>query len=107
MNPNALVPIIGIAIVNGIFSPAVIFVTAGYFIWYPGWLPTHVEFVYMASALVVSTLTLMISGVPAALYERFAAAPQPHVTGTIWLAAAALISLPAVPTVLAALGLSG
>jgi hypothetical protein len=46
----------------------------------------------------------MIAGVPAALYERLMDAGKPsRVSGLIWLAAAILLTLPAVPHLLAAL----
>jgi hypothetical protein len=62
--------------------------------------------VYMASALILSTLTLMVAGVPAALYERLAGVTKPAITGAIWLAGVVLLTLPAVPNVLRALGVS-
>ena len=67
MDRNALVPVMALAIVNGIFSPWVLVVFVTYPVWYPWWAPPHSEFVYMASALILSTLTLVASGVPAAL----------------------------------------
>ena len=102
MDRNALVPVMAIAIVNGIFSPFVLFVFSAYFIWYPGWLPPYTQIVYMMSALILSTLTIMISGIPAALY---AASPSANVARVLWFAGAAFLSLPAVPNVLRALGM--
>lgn len=107
MDRNALVPVMAAAIVNGIFSPWVLAVFVLYPIWFPSWAPAYTQVVYMASALILSTLTLMVSGVPAALYERFASAPRGAVTAAIWLAGAIILTLPAVPNVLRALGLSG
>jgi len=106
MERNMLLPVMAVAIVNGIFSPWVLAVFILYPVWYPSWAPALTQPVHMASALILSTLTLMIAGVPAALYERFAAAAKPTVTGTIWLAGAMILTLPAVPNVLRALGLS-
>jgi hypothetical protein len=105
MERNVLVPVMAVAIVNGIFSPWVLAVFVLYPVWYPSWAPAWTQLVYMASALILSTLTLMISGVPAALYERLAAAAKPTVAGVIWLTGAMLLTLPAVPNVLRALGL--
>ena len=48
----------------------------------------------------------MVAGVPAALYERLAGEPKSTITGTIWLAGVVLLTLPAVPNVLKALGVS-
>jgi hypothetical protein len=106
MDRNALVPIMAVAIVNGIFSPWVLGVFLLYPVWYPTWAPMMTQPVYMASALILSTLTLMVAGVPAALYERFIGAARPMVTAAIWLAGVILLTLPAVPNVLRALGLS-
>lgn len=100
-----LVPVMTVAIINGIFSPWVLAVFVLYPVWYPSWAPALTQLVYMASALILSTLTLMIAGVPAALYERFATAAKPMVTGSIWLSGAMALTLPAVPNVLRALGL--
>ena len=104
---SGLVPVALLGIVNGIFSPWVLFVFIGYPVWYPVWAPAYSEFVYMLSALILSTLTIMVAGVPAALYSRLSASPIAQVTGVIWLAGAALLTLPAVPNVLRALGFSG
>jgi hypothetical protein len=106
MDRNALVPIMAVAIVNGIFSPWVLAVFLLYPVWYPTWAPMMTQPVYMASALILSTLTLMIAGVPAALYERLAGVAKPAITGAIWLAGVVLLTLPAVPNVLRALGVS-
>lgn len=106
MDRNALVPIMAVAIVNGIFSPWVLAVFLLYPVWYPTWAPMMTQPVYMASALILSTLTLMIAGVPAALYERLAEAAKPTVTAAIWLTGVVLLTLPAVPNVMRALGVS-
>lgn len=106
LDRNGLIPVTLIGIVNGIFSPWVLFVFVAYPIWFPSWAPAYTQFVYMASALILSTLTIMVAGVPAALYTRFSARPNGPVTGLIWLAGAALLTLPAVPNVMKALGFS-
>ncbi|MBB4004531.1 MAG: hypothetical protein V7704_02620 [Aurantimonas endophytica] len=103
MEKNALVPVMAVAIVNGIFSPWVLMVFLLYPVWYPGWLPPYSQIVYMMSALILSTLTIMAAGVPAALYERWAARPSGTVVAGIWLAGTVLLSLPAIPNVIRAL----
>jgi hypothetical protein len=99
-----LVPVMAIAIVNGIFSPWVLVVFVLYPVWYPAWAPQTREFVYMASAIILSTLTLMLAGVPAALYERFSSRPRGFVVASIWIVCAALLTLPALPNIMRALG---
>ena len=76
-----LVPIMAVAIVNGIFSPFVLVVFVFYPVWFPSWAPAYSQVVYMLSALILSTLTIMLAGVT-------------------------LLSLPALPNVLRALGLA-
>jgi hypothetical protein len=104
MPTNGLVPVMAVAIVNGIFSPWVLMVFVLYPIWYPSWAPPMTQLVYMASALILSTLTLMLAGVPAALYERLASQPDGKVTAGIWLVGAVVLTLPAIPNALRALG---
>jgi len=96
-----------VAIVNGIFSPWVLVVFVLYPVWYPVWAPPLSQIVYMASALILSTLTLMASGILPALYERFAPAPRPMVASGLWVAGAVLLTLPAIPNVLRALSAGG
>jgi hypothetical protein len=103
MAPNGLVPVMAVAIVNGIFSPWVLFVFVFHPVWYPGWLPLYSEIVYMASALILSTFTIMVSGVPAALYERLSSKPRGELVAIIWLAGAVLLTLPAITNVMRAL----
>lgn len=103
MERNGLVPVMAIAIVNGIFSPWVLIVFVLHPVWYPSWAPTTSQFVYMASALILSTLTIMAAGVPAALYERLSMRPQGIVGALIWLGCAAFLTLPALPNITRAL----
>lgn len=105
MDRQGLVPVMAVSIVNGIFSPWVLVVFVLYPVWYPSWAPATTQFVYMASALILSTLTLMLAGVPAALYQRLSGNANTMIASAIWFAGAALLTLPAVPNVLKALGL--
>lgn len=108
MPQNNIVIIVGLAIVNGIFSPALIIVFALQGIWYPMFLPPMLPLVFALSSLILSTLTLMIGGVPAALYERIAGGGKSSfVSGLIWLAGVLVLTFPAVPNILKALGLGG
>jgi hypothetical protein len=108
MTQNHIVVIVGLAILNGIFSPALIIVFALQGIWYPMLLPPMLPLVFALSSLILSTLTLMIGGVPAALYERFAGGGESTFTsGLIWLGGVLLLTLPAIPNMLKALGLGG
>lgn len=107
MDRNVLVPVMGLSILNGIFSPYMLIVYLANWFWYPSsFLPASPQIIAMLSSIIFATLTLMISGVPAALYER-ARGPEGAATASIiWVAAAALMTLPAIPNVLRALGLA-
>lgn len=109
-NPNAtpepapviaepfLFGILGLGIVNGIFSPLTQFVILFRHLWYPDiFLPSSFQFVAMFASLIVSTLSIMVAGIPAALYERFLGNGRTsEVSLWIWVSALALISMPAV-----------
>ncbi len=108
MSNSSIVVIVGLAILNGIFSPFLIGVFALQGIWYPFFLPPMLPLVFALSSLILSTLTLMVAGVPAALYERFAGGGTSSFTsGLIWLGGVLLLSLPAVSNIIKALGLGG
>lgn len=105
MKPPSVVPIVGLAIINGMFSPvlAVVFALQG--LWYPFFLPAMLPLVFTLSSLLLATLYLMLSGVPAAMYERFRGQAEPGAASRIiWLAAMALMTLPSLPFALRALG---
>jgi hypothetical protein len=105
MPQHAIVIAVGLAILNGLFSPALAIVFALNGIWYPFFLPAVLPLVFMTSSLIVATLTLMLGGVPAALYERlFGGGKSDAISGGIWIAAVALLTLPALPAILKALG---
>jgi hypothetical protein len=96
-NQTFTAAMLAFAIINGIFSPATIFVIALYWLWYPILLPPYLPVVAMMASLIVSTLTIMLAGVPAALYERFAGVGRTDtVSAWIWLAGTAVLSTPAV-----------
>jgi hypothetical protein len=96
------IAIVGTAILNGIFSPFLIPVWAARALWYPWFLPASPAIALFISSLVVATLTLMLAGVPAAIYERVTGAKETdQVSLWIWLAGALLLSLPAIQNALA------
>jgi hypothetical protein len=51
----------------------------------------------MFSSLMVSTATIIVGGIPAALYERYAGAREDSTEGSlwIWLAGTAILTIPA------------
>jgi hypothetical protein len=98
---------VGAAILNGIFSPLLLFIFLLRWTWYPYFLPQYQEMATMVSALILSSLTLMIAGVPAALLERARrtndAAETSDLSALIWLAGTVLLTIPALPNILRAL----
>ena len=91
-----LLLVLGVCIVNGIFSPylnVAIPISAALM---PELFPRTVEWVLFWSSVLLASATLLFSGVPAALYERLTEHDaESTVSMWIWLAGAAALSLPA------------
>lgn len=89
--------ILGLAILNGIFSPLLFYVVLMQNFWYPvQFMPHSLSFVMMFASLITSTLTIMVAGIPAALYERFLNKGRTNeVSLWIWLATLAFLTMPA------------
>ena len=90
--------ILGLGIINGIFSPFTGFVFLVNPFWYPStFLPVSAPFIFLFASLITSTLTIMVAGIPAALYERFANAGRTNTMSLwIWVSTLAILSMPAV-----------
>jgi len=89
--------LIGLCIVNGIFSPYLKIAIPIAAVLMPELFPRTLEWVLFWSSVMLATGTLLLSGVPAALYERLVARDAAAEASTwIWLAGAGLLSLPAV-----------
>lgn len=93
---------IGIAffgMINGIFNQtALLFALIHLQILAPALLFGSTALTLMFSSLMVSTATVILAGIPAALYERFVGAKDDSTIASlwIWLAGTALLSLPAI-----------
>lgn len=100
MNRNAYY--IGIAffgMINGIFNQtALVFALIHLQILAPALLFGSTGLTLMLSSLMVSTATVILAGIPAALYERFTGAKDDSTLASlwIWLAGTALLTLPAI-----------
>jgi len=81
---NVFTLTVAIAIANGLFSPDLVIVMALAPVWYPEWLATTPSLLYMLSSLILSTTTLLVGGVPAALAERLVPSLSAG-TGTLWI----------------------
>jgi hypothetical protein len=93
--------VVALSIVNGIFSPFLKIAIAVSAVLLPELFPRTVEWVLFWGSVLLASVTLLFSGVPAALYERLI---ERDANGTasmwIWLAGAAILSLPAVHRIL-------
>lgn len=97
MSKNSFIfAILGFAIINGIFSPLLPQALAAVLIMGPAFFATSISILFFFSSLLLATLTIMIAGVPAALYERVTGAEESSEASMwIWLACSALFTLPA------------
>ncbi|MFL5231362.1 MAG: hypothetical protein ACJ8DM_00345 [Microvirga sp.] len=93
---------VGIAffgMVNGLFnSTLLLFALIHMQILAPALLFGSVPLTLMFASLMVSTATIIIGGIPAALYERLAGAKENSTDASLWLwlAATAILTLPAI-----------
>jgi uncharacterized membrane protein len=93
---------VGIAffgMINGLFNQLwVLFALLHVQILAPALLFGSASLTLMFSSLVVSTATIIVGGIPAALYERYVGAKEDstEISLWIWLAGTALLTLPAV-----------
>jgi hypothetical protein len=78
-------------LLHGLVSPALMYVAFFHPVWLPEMLPVTPEIVFYGASLIVSTGTLLLSAVPAALAERLLRLSV-ETALTIWLAAAAAIT---------------
>lgn len=93
---------VGIAffgMINGLFNQLfVLFALIHVQILAPALLFGSVPLTLMFASLMVSTATIIVGGIPAALYERFIGAKDDSTEASlwIWLAGTAILTLPAV-----------
>jgi hypothetical protein len=89
--------ILALAIVNGIFSPFFVFTSRILILnLAPGLLFIGPVLVAFIASLVAATATLILAGIPAALFERATGRRETDAAAyAIWLVMAALISAPA------------
>lgn len=88
---------ISVCVVNGIFSPYLKIAIPISAALLPELFPRTVEWVLFWGSILLSSATLLFSGIPAALYERLVNPDEKsELSMWIWLAGAAVLSLPAV-----------
>jgi hypothetical protein len=81
---------VGACLMHGLVSPALIYVVFFHPVWLPEMLPPTAEIVFYGASMIVSTATLLISAVPAALAERTGASLDTAMR--VWLCGAALLT---------------
>jgi hypothetical protein len=87
MRQHHIIGLVGLGIINGLFSPFLFFVIQSATLWYPPFLPLSLQFAFMLSSILLST----------ALYERVTGKAETDGTAAlIWIGAMALLSYPAV-----------
>ncbi len=100
MNRNAYyVAIAFFGMVNGLFNQVfLLFALLHVQILSPALLFGSVPLTLMFSSLMVSTATIILAGIPAAIYEHIVGAKEDStdVSMWIWLAGTALLTLPAI-----------
>jgi hypothetical protein len=92
---NLFLMVLGLAIINGIFSPFLTIAIPVSAVLMPEIFPRTLQWVLFWSSILLASATLLFSGVPAALYERLVERGSGGTTSMwIWLAGAAALSLP-------------
>jgi hypothetical protein len=87
--------VIGLSIVNGIFSPLLKIAIPVSAALLPELFPRTIEWVLLWASILLSSATLFVSGVPAALYERLVERGGEGTTSLwIWFGGAVVLSLP-------------
>jgi len=96
MNPQTVfIGILGVTLLNGFISPIVPLVFVMSPVWLPEFVPpTRIPLLY-GTSLIVSISTLMLSAVPAGIFERLTGRQQSDLASMlVWLGAAVLLTLP-------------
>ena len=92
MTPQSLfVGIAAICLVNGLMSPMLPVVWHLHPVWLPEMVPATNETVFYGASLIVSTATLLLSAVPAAMSERLGLSLQGAMG--VWFGTALLLVL--------------
>jgi hypothetical protein len=92
--------VVSVCVVNGIFSPYLVIALQIAPILMPEMFPRTVGWSLFFSSIIVSTATLIVSGIPAALYERLLESDEESPASMwIWFAAAIVMTLPALQSI--------
>lgn len=96
MRQHHIVGLMAMGCLNGIFSPLMPYVLIFNALWYPAFLPGSLGVLTTITSIVTATATIMVAGIPAAIYERVTGAEESDGTSAlIWIGALAIITVPA------------
>ncbi|MBI3514666.1 MAG: hypothetical protein HY060_11475 [Proteobacteria bacterium] len=89
--------VLAVSLFNGLMSPVLPIVVALAPVWMPEFIPVMPEFLFHGASLIVAFGTMLLGGVPAALWERITRQPDSDTTSmAIWLGAVAMLSYPSI-----------
>ena len=91
--------VIGVAVVNGIFSPYLNIAVPITAVLMPEMFPRDPSWVLFFSSIFVASATLLFAGVPAAVHERLGTDPDAAGPMWTWLVVAMLMTVPALPNI--------
>lgn len=86
---NLFVVIMGLGLVNGLVSPLLPIVWSLHPVWLPEMVRPTNEVIFYGASLIISTASLLIAAVPAAIGERFGLSQRDAML--VWLAGIALL----------------
>jgi hypothetical protein len=88
---NLFVAVVALCLVNGLISPALPVMMALWPVWMPEMVRPSNEIIFYGASMLVSTGTLLLSGLPAAIAERAGLGLEKAMWA--WLAGAAALLL--------------
>lgn len=91
---NLLLFVLAICVLNGIFSPYLKIAIPVTAVLMPELFPRTLEWILFWASIMLSSGTLLVSGIPAALYERWVGDRGSSASMWIWLVAAAALTFP-------------
>ena len=96
MEPRTLfIGVLAVTMINGMISPFTTILAGTWPIWLPGFFEPTPETIFYGAAMLSALASLILSGVPAALYERFRGLQETDSDSMmIWLGAAILLAIP-------------
>lgn len=94
---HILMAVLLVCLANGFVSPFVMLAYMWAPFWFPDFIPMKEEYQLIGSTMVVGVLSILISGVPAAIFERASGRNDSDAVSLyVWLGGAVLITLPGV-----------